>query len=129
MLSSSVERPSSGYSRWWSLTRITVSIELNSEPLPDSSTSTAGNASVVGGVIAPRPRPSEARAVDVRVAKGKLSVDLADGRTLTMPLERFPRLIEASPRERREFQLIGGGTLIHWPAVDEDIDVPNLLRA
>jgi len=65
----------------------------------------------------------------VRVVKNRLSIDLADGRTVTVPLDRFPRLIEASPRERKEFQLIGDGTLIHWPAVDEDIDVPNLLRA
>ncbi len=47
---------------------------------------------------------------------------------IRVPLDWFPRLIEASPRERRRYQLIGGGRLIHWPDVDEDIDVPNLLR-
>jgi uncharacterized protein DUF2442 len=82
---------------------------------------------IVGGVIAPRPSRVQARAVEVRVSNDRLTVTLADGRTLSAPLTWFPRLIEASPRERREYQLIGGGRLIHWPAVDEDIDVPNLL--
>jgi Protein of unknown function (DUF2442) len=59
---------------------------------------------------------------------GRPRVLLTDGRKISVPLQWFPRLIEASPRERRKYELIGDGTLIHWPAVDEDIDVPNLLR-
>jgi len=55
-------------------------------------------------------------------------VKVADGREVRVPLDWFPRLIEASDRERRNYQLLGGGVLIHWPDVDEDIDVPNLFR-
>jgi Protein of unknown function (DUF2442) len=98
-------------------------------PLPTSSATEDRNVSIDGGGIARRPNPSEARAVRVTVDDERLMVDLADGRTVAVPLAWFPRLIEASPRERTNYALIGGGRLIHWPAVDEDIDVPNLLRA
>lgn len=64
----------------------------------------------------------------VAVTNKLLRVELSDGRTVTVPLDWFPRLIEASARERKDFHLVGGGRLIHWPAVDEDIDVANLLR-
>jgi hypothetical protein len=103
-------------------------LKSNSEWQTESSSSADGTVSIVGGVIAPRPSPSEARAVDVRLEADRLLIDLADGRTLGVPLSWFPRLVEASERERKGFELIGGGRLIHWPAVDEDIDVPNLLR-
>jgi Protein of unknown function (DUF2442) len=59
----------------------------------------------------------------------RLRVDLNDGRSILVPLAWFPRLMEATPRARQRFELIGDGTLIHWPDVDEDIDVANLLRA
>lgn len=93
-----------------------------------SSSSGAATFSVVGGVTAPRPRRANLVARSVAVSAGKLHVELSDGRTLSVPLDWFPRLIEASPRERKDFRLIGGGRLIHWDAVDEDIDVANLLR-
>jgi hypothetical protein len=57
-----------------------------------------------------------------------LHVVLVDGRALSVPLYWFPRLIEASPRERKNFILIADGRLVHWPDVDEDIDTPNLFR-
>lgn len=87
-----------------------------------------GNVSIVGGAIAPRPERSDVRAREVVVGKEALHVVLVDGRKLSVPLAWFPRLIEASERERKNLQLIGNGTLAHWPDVDEDIDIPNLFR-
>jgi len=67
-------------------------------------------------------------AVDVLCTRDTLSVALSDGRTVTAPLTWFPRLIEASPRQRGRWELIGGGIGIHWPAVDEDVSVASLLQ-
>jgi hypothetical protein len=56
-----------------------------------------------------------------------LIVDLADGRTIGVPLTWFPRLVHATPAEKANWRLIGGGTGIHWPDVDEDVSVASLL--
>jgi hypothetical protein len=56
-----------------------------------------------------------------------LTVELADGRTIAAPLAWYPRLAHATPEERNAWRLIAGGRGIHWPAVDEDISVANLL--
>ena len=56
-----------------------------------------------------------------------LIVDLADGRTITVPLAWFPRLARGTPAERANWRLIGGGVGIHWPDLDEDISVESLL--
>jgi Protein of unknown function (DUF2442) len=69
----------------------------------------------------------EALAVRVEVSEDTLSVDLADGRTIAAPLAWYPRLAHATAEERASWRLIGGGRGIHWPAVDEDISVANLL--
>jgi len=106
-----------------------ASIAKNSGPRSNSYGTGDSSVSIVGGVIAPRPRPSDTRARSVTITNDELHVQLVDGRTISVPLAWYPRLIEASVRERREYELIGDGRLIHWPAVDEDIDVPNLLRA
>ena len=71
---------------------------------------------------------AEALAVDVSCTDHELSVRLADGRTVTVPLTWFPRLVEASPKQRADWELIGGGIGIHWDAVDEDISVASLLQ-
>jgi hypothetical protein len=68
-----------------------------------------------------------AAAGSVRFADERLVVQLVDGRELSVPLEWFPRLREASEAERTHWRLIGQGTGIHWPDVDEDISVPRLL--
>ncbi len=57
-----------------------------------------------------------------------LSVNLADGRTISVPLAWFPRLLEATPKQRAEWELIGEGIGIHWEAIDEDISVASLLQ-
>src|SRR5262245_44023774 len=68
-----------------------------------------------------------AKAIDVAATKDTLSVELADGRTISVPLNWYPRLVHASSKERSRWRLIGNGRGIHWPGVDEDISVENLL--
>lgn len=72
-------------------------------------------------------RPGE-RIVAVRVGPDSLSADLADGRTITVPLTWYPRLFNASPEQRTNWQLAGGGFGIHWPDIDEDLSSEGLLR-
>ena len=70
----------------------------------------------------------EAFAQGVTASDEALTVDLADGRTITVPLAWFPRLAHGSPTERANWRLIGGGAGIHWPELDEDISVESLLK-
>jgi hypothetical protein len=70
----------------------------------------------------------DATAVDVRVTGDQLFVVLADGRELSAPLAWFPRLADASEKQRANWRLIGRGQGIHWPDVDEDISIAGLLR-
>ena len=67
-------------------------------------------------------------AVDVVCSNEMLQVALADGRQISVPLDWFPRLQNASPKERKNWTLIGGGLGIHWESLDEDVSVENLLR-
>ena len=67
-------------------------------------------------------------AVDVSCNSDKLQVVLADGREITVPLKWYPRLLEATPRDRNDWQLLGGGLGIHWESLDEDVTVESLLR-
>jgi hypothetical protein len=67
-------------------------------------------------------------AVDVVVEASLLRVTLADGRELSVPLEWFPRLRDATAEQRKHWRFIGRGQGIHWPDVDEDISVAGLLR-
>jgi hypothetical protein len=68
------------------------------------------------------------RVVNVRFGETNFSVDLADGRTITVPIEWFPRLAKATIEQRVNWQIAGGGYGIHWPDIDEDISVEGLLR-
>jgi hypothetical protein len=68
-----------------------------------------------------------ARAQQVAVSEDTLTVDLVDGRTISVPLGWYPRLLHGTPEERTLWRLIGGGEGIHWPDLDEDISVENLL--
>ncbi len=68
-----------------------------------------------------------ATAKNVRVTDRALVVELRDGRVVSVPLTWYPRLAEGSPRERRQWELLGPGIGIHWPALDEDISVEGLL--
>jgi hypothetical protein len=66
-------------------------------------------------------------AKDVKVTEDTLTVELSDGRTISVPLEWFPRLVHATPKERNNWRLIGKGHGIHWEDIDEDISVEGLL--
>ena len=66
-------------------------------------------------------------ALKVDVTNDTLSVELADGRTISVPLAWYPRLAHGTPGERGNWRLIGGGQEIHWPELDEDVSVENLL--
>ena len=63
----------------------------------------------------------------VSVSGDTLSVDLSDGRTIAVPLAWYPRLLHASSKEQGNWRLIAGGDGIHWPDLDEDISVEDLL--
>lgn len=56
-----------------------------------------------------------------------LTVDLDDGRSLSVPLAWYPRLMHATPEERAAWRIIGPGHGVHWDSLDEDISVENLL--
>ena len=66
-------------------------------------------------------------AQQVSVTNDALIVDLADGRTVSVPLAWYPRLLHGSAAERQNWRLIGSGEGLHWPDLDEDISVENML--
>jgi len=67
------------------------------------------------------------RAQHVSIAPDTLTVDLVDGRTLSVPLAWYPRLLHGSAQERANWRLVGDGQGIHWPDLDEDVSVENLI--
>jgi hypothetical protein len=69
----------------------------------------------------------EARAQRVIVEDDALIVDLSDGRTISVPLAWYPRLVHGKKEERNNWRLISDGEGMHWPDLDEDISVQNLL--
>ena len=68
------------------------------------------------------------RAIQVTVTDDDLSVELADGRRVIVPLAWFPRLLHASAEQKKNWHLLGDGEGIHWPDIDEDLSVAGLLR-
>jgi len=70
---------------------------------------------------------AEAKAQSVTVTDDTLAVDLTDGRTIAVPLAWYPRLLHGTSEERNNWRLIGEKEGIHWPDLDEDISVENLL--
>lgn len=71
---------------------------------------------------------ADERALDVRVSDDTLSVDLMDGRTITVPLVWYPRLLNATPEQRKNWHVSGDGYGVHWPDIDEDLSTEGLLR-
>jgi len=69
----------------------------------------------------------EARVQEVQVGEDALIVELVDGRTVTVPLAWYPRLWYGSQEERSRFEIIGDGSYIHWPELDEDLSVTGIL--
>ena len=78
---------------------------------------------MTGSVI----KPGE-QVKDVHFAEDSFSVDLVDGRTITVPYAWYPRLLHATPEQRDNWQTCGGGFGIHWPDIDEDLSTEGLLR-
>jgi hypothetical protein len=73
--------------------------------------------------------PTAVLALRVRFTDNALIVALSDGREISAPLEWFPRLRDATPKQRKNWRLIAKGIGIHWEDVDEDIAVSTLLSA
>ena len=71
---------------------------------------------------------ADERVKDVYFTEEVLSVDLMDGRTISVPLVWYPRLLNASLEARKNWQPCGGGYGIHWPDLDEDLSTEGLLR-
>lgn len=70
---------------------------------------------------------NDARLITATATDDSLAAELTDGRTIVVPLVWFPRLVHGTPSERQNWRPIAGGRGIHWPALDEDISVENLL--
>jgi len=71
---------------------------------------------------------ADERVRDVAVSEDLLSVDLEDGRTISVPLSWFPRLLRATPSQRRNWRRCAAGYGIHWPDIDEHLSTEGLLR-
>ena len=71
---------------------------------------------------------ADERVADVEVTEDAVSVRLMDGRTISVPLAWYPRLLNATPEQRNNWQIGGGGYGIHWPDVDEDLSTEGMLR-
>jgi hypothetical protein len=68
------------------------------------------------------------RVKDVNCTEDELIVSLQDGRTISVPLVWYPRLLAATPEQRANWRIGGGGFGIHWPDIDEDLSTEGLLR-
>src|SRR3954452_13983953 len=71
---------------------------------------------------------ADERVAGVKFTKDSLCVALRDGRTITVPLTWYPRLLGATTAHRKNWQIAGGGYGIHWPDIDEDLSTEGLLR-
>jgi len=71
---------------------------------------------------------ADERVRDVRFDDATMSVELMDGRTITVPLAWYPRLLDANPADRANWQIAGAGYGLHWPSLDEDLSTEGLLR-
>jgi hypothetical protein len=71
---------------------------------------------------------ADERVSQVKVNDKALTVTLQDGRTIAVPLTWYPRLLKASPKQRKNWRIAGGGYGIHWPDIDEDLNTESLLR-
>jgi len=70
---------------------------------------------------------AEAKAQNITITDDTLAVDLTDGRTISVPLVWYPRLVHGTEAERNNWRFVGDKEGIHWPELDEDISIENLL--
>lgn len=73
-------------------------------------------------------RLTDERVTDVHCTADTLTVELMDGRTISVPVAWFPRLARGTPEQRANWQASAGGLGIHWPELDEDLSTAGLLR-
>lgn len=71
---------------------------------------------------------ADERVADVRFDDDSIIVGLMDGRTISVPLAYYPRLLNATPEQRGEWEISGAGYALHWPGLDEDLSTEGLLR-
>lgn len=71
---------------------------------------------------------ADERIADVQISDDTLTVGLMDGRTISVPLVWYPRLLNSTATQRGNWQIAGGGYGIHWPEIDEDLNSEGLLR-
>ena len=71
---------------------------------------------------------ADERVAEVEITEDALSVRLMDGRIISVPLVWYPRLLNATVEQRKNWHIIGGGYGIHWPDVDEDLSTEGMLR-
>ena len=71
---------------------------------------------------------ADERVKDVNFGPDTVSVELMDGRTITAPLAWYPKLLNATAKQRANWAVSGGGYGIHWPDLDEDLSTEGLLR-
>lgn len=71
---------------------------------------------------------ADERVTAVKITDDTLSVSLMDGRTIIVPLAWYPRLLNATAAQRKNWRIAGGGYGIHWPGIDEDLNTEGLLR-
>ncbi len=71
---------------------------------------------------------TDERVEAVYFTRDSLVVDLMDGRTISVPLTWYPKLLHATQQQRSHWEICGGGYGIHWPEVDEDLSTEGLLR-
>jgi Protein of unknown function (DUF2442) len=71
---------------------------------------------------------TDERVENVSFTEDIISVDLIDGRTIVVPLLWYPRLLNATPAQRLDWEVCGGGDGIHWDSIDEDLNTIGMLR-
>ncbi|MEQ8969758.1 MAG: DUF2442 domain-containing protein [Coleofasciculus sp. C1-SOL-03] len=71
---------------------------------------------------------ADERVKNVLFTEETISVDLMDGRTITVPLVWYPKLLNALPEQRMKWEMCGGGYGIHWEEIDEDLSTEGMLR-
>jgi hypothetical protein len=71
---------------------------------------------------------ADERVLDVSFSEDALSVSLRDGRVISVPLVWYPRLLNATPAQRKNWKIASSGYGIHWPDIDEDLSTESLLR-
>lgn len=71
---------------------------------------------------------ADERVADVKISDDELTVQLRDGRKISVPLTWYPRLLNATSQQRDDWTIVGAGYGIHWDAIDEDLSTEGLLR-